>query len=350
MVRKFLFSACLIAAVLIAGCSQTEEAANLSEEKFKQLRQMDDEKLRSYFEPLPEMPVPEDNPITEEKIELGMLLFADPRLSLTNDVSCMSCHSPNFGYSDGLAKSVGIRNNIVARNAPTIINTGHYGVLFWDGRAASLEQQALGPLSDPGEMGNDDLNAMVEEIKNIPGYQPYFDKAFDGEITLDNILKAIGTFERSIQITDTPFDRFLAGDDNALTEEEKFGMEIFVGKGSCITCHSGPNFTDLNFYNIGVETDDIGLMKITGKPEDKGKFRTPGLRGVADTPPYKHNGSMGTLMDVVNFYDRGGDSDDNKSPLIKPLGLTDDEKDALVAFMRAISGNVPKIEVPQLPE
>lgn len=350
--RKSLLYLPMLLIVALVGCSEeanVDQVETTEENPYANLRQLDDETLRSYFEPLGEVSEPSDNPITEEKIELGMLLFADPRLSVTNDVSCLTCHSPNFGYSDGLAKSIGIHGQIVARNAPTVINTGYYDVLFWDGRATTLEQQALGPLTDAKEMGNDDLEAMVEEIKNIEGYKPYFDKAFDGEITLDNILKAIGTFQRSINIVDTPFDRFIAGDDNALTDEEKFGMEIFVDKGSCITCHSGPNFTDLKFYNIGVETDDEGLAKLTGNPEDKGKFRTPGLRGVADSGPYKHNGSMATLMDVVEFYDRGGDGDENTSPLIKPLGLTDQEKDALVAFMRAISGEVPQIEIPELP-
>lgn len=352
--RKASLYMMMLLIVLLFGCAQQE--ANVDTDKssenntYADLRQLDDETLRSYFEPLGDVPEPEDNPITDEKAELGMLLFADPRLSVTNDVSCLTCHSPNFGYSDGLAKSIGIHDQMVARNAPTVINSGYYDVLFWDGRASTLEQQALGPLTDAKEMGNEDLDALVDEIKAIEGYQPYFDKAFDGEITLDNILKAIGTFQRTINIVDTPFDRFIAGDDNALTDEEKFGMEIFVDKGSCITCHSGANFTDLKFYNIGVATNDEGLAKLTGNPEDKGKFRTPGLRGVADSAPYKHNGSMATLMDVVEFYDRGGDVDDNKSSLIKPLGLTKEEKDALVAFMRAISGEVPQIDIPELPK
>lgn len=225
----------------------------------------------------------------------------------------------------------------------------YYDVLFWDGRATTLEEQALGPLTDPGEMGNEDLEAMVDGIRDIEGYHPYFEEAFDGEISLDTILKAIGTFQRTINIMNTKFDQFIAGDNDALSEEEKFGMEVYVNQGSCIACHAGPNFTDLQFHNIGVMSGDEGLMKITGEPEDDGKFRTPGLRGIVDTAPYKHDGSYETLMDVVEFYDRVGDGHENTSPLIRSLGLTDKEKEALVAFMEAISGDVPQIEIPELP-
>lgn len=358
MKRRTVF-AILFGALLVAGCAgqtptTTEEgetdgasAPEAAEASFAQLRTMDDETLRSKFQPLGDMPIPEDNPMTDAKVELGKMLFADPRLSVNDQVSCMTCHNPSNGWSDGLPTSKGI--DVVRRNAPTIINSGYYDVLFWDGRAGSLEEQAAGPLSDAKEMGNADLEAMVEEVKNIKGYQPYFDEAFDGEITLENILKAIGAFERTIVVNDTKYDRFMAGDDEAMTDEEKLGMELFVTKG-CITCHAGPNFTDLNFHNIGMMGEDKGLMERTEKAEDEGKFRTPGLRGVAYTAPYMHDGSVATLEEVVDYYDRGGDGHPNTSELIQPLGLTDAEKQALVAFLHAISGEVPQVSFPALPE
>lgn len=357
--KKHFMYGFLFCALVFTGCSgQTPAPADegetdaatapeASEASFAELRTMDDDALRSKFQPLGDMPVPEDNPMTDAKVELGKMLFADPRLSANDQVSCMTCHNPSNGWSDGLPTSKGI--DVVRRNAPTVINSGYYDVLFWDGRAASLEEQAAGPLSDAKEMGNTDLEAMVEEVKNIKGYQPYFDEAFDGEITLENILKAIGAFERTIVVNDTKFDRFLAGDDQAMTDEEKFGMELFVTKG-CSTCHAGPNFTDLNFHNIGMTDDDKGLMERTEKQEDEGKFRTPGLRGVAHTSPYMHDGSVATLEDVVDYYDKGGDGHPNTSELIKPLGLTGEEKRALVAFLEAISDDVPQVTFPALPE
>ncbi|OIJ12037.1 hypothetical protein BKP35_11140 [Anaerobacillus arseniciselenatis] len=311
-------------------------------------RSMSDEELRSFFEPLGPVPEPEDNPITEEKVELGLMLFVDPRLSKEDQLSCLTCHSPQLGYADNLTFSVGFDHTVLTRNTPSIINTGYYETFFWDGRADSLEEQSLGPIQDPNEM-NLDLDTMIEKVRAVEGYRPYFDAAFGGEISIDTVAKALATFQRTINIDNTAFDRFLDGEDQALDEQEKFGMELFITQ-DCIECHSGPNFTDQEFHNAGVNSGDPGLAEISGDEEDLGKFRTPGLRGIIYTAPYMHDGSEVTLHDVVNFYDRGGNGEPNTSELIRPLHLSIQEKEALVAFLRAISGTPPEIEIPSLPQ
>lgn len=312
-------------------------------------RTLTDEELRGFFEPLGPVPVPEDNPMTDEKVELGKTLFVDHRLSGDQTISCLSCHAPGAGFADNKPFSTGFEGAILTRHSPTVINTAYYDELFWDGRASSLEEQALGPIQDPNEM-NQTLEGLVETVESIEGYQPMFDEVFDGEITAENIAKAIAAFERTIIIDDTKHDQFIAGDNDALTEQEKFGMEIFVTKGNCLTCHSGPNFTDNNYHHIGLDGDDLGRYDVTQDEEDIGKFRTMGLRGIVDTAPYMHDGRFETLEEVVDYYDRGGDGHGNQSNLIQPLGLTEEEKEALIAYLHAISGEVPELELPELPE
>ncbi|WP_096202969.1 cytochrome-c peroxidase [Bacillus sp. FJAT-45350] len=336
---------------VVAGCSseQSSVEGDATGSLDESIRTMNDETLRSFFEPLGPVPIPDTNPMSDEKVELGMMLFADPRLSRNNQLSCLSCHSPSLGYSDNLTFSLGFDRAVVGRNSPSIVNTAYYDHLFWDGRASSLEAQALGPIQDEKEM-NQDLDTMVEQVEAVEGYKPHFNRAFDGEITVETIVKAIAAFQRTINIVDTAFDRFIAGDNDALDEREKYGMELYVTKGSCITCHAGPNFTDMAFHNIGINTDDTGRYGVTGIKEDDGKFRTPGLRGVTYTAPYMHNGSLVTLEDVIEYYNRGGDNHPNKSSIIKPLELTEEEKKALTAFIRAISGTPPEIDIPELPQ
>lgn len=344
---------------LMTGCNGEEAAVdgelNQEQQEAKESipasspRTLTDSELRGYFEPLGPVPVPKDNPMTEEKVELGKTLFVDHRLSGDQTLSCLSCHAPGAGYADNKAKSKGFEGVLLDRHTPSVINTAYYDELFWDGRASSLEEQALGPIQNPMEM-NQTLDGLVETVEGIEGYQPMFDEVFDGKINAENIAKAIAAFERTIIVDDTKHDRFIAGDNDALTEQEKFGMEIFVTKGNCLTCHSGPNFTDNNYHHVGIDSDDPGRYDVTQEEEDMGKFRTMGLRGIAATAPYMHDGRFDTIEEVVDYYDRGGDGHVNQSEFIQPLGLTEEEKEALVAYLHAISGDVPEIDIPELPE
>lgn len=356
---KLLF-ALLIAFVLLAACSGNDEATDGANEQEPQASETEttegevDEELeaaKAMFEPLGEMPIPEDNPMSDEKVELGAQLYVDNRLSGDNSRSCMFCHSIPNGYGDG-QKTFTLfgetEPNGGPRNSPTVINAGYYEELFWDGRAGSLEEQALGPITSEVEM-NQDLDELVEELKAVPGYVEQFDNVFDDGITADNIAKAIAAFERTIVITDTAFDRYLQGDEDAISDEAKEGMKLYVGKANCISCHSGPLLSDHNYHNLGIEGDE-GRYAITGDEKDMGAFRTPALRGVSHTAPYMHDGSIETLREVIEFYNEGGGPDEeNKSPLIEPLGLTDEEIDQLVAFLESMAGEVPEFDIPEVP-
>lgn len=306
------------------------------------------EAAKAFFQPLGEIPIPEDNPMTEEKIALGEMLYYDSRLSGNNVQSCASCHAPGAGYGDGLATFIGFEGFNGSRNSPTIINAGFYKENFWDGRAGSLEEQAAGPITSAVEM-NQDLDELVVELSAVQGYVDEFNKVFNEPITKDNILKAIAAFERTIVINDTDFDRFIQGDDDAISADAKEGMKLFVGKASCITCHAGPLLSDQAYHNLGME-DDEGRAAITGSDADLGAFRTSGLRGVAHTAPFMHDGSLATLKDVINYYNVGGGAHPNKSDLMKPLSLTETEIDQLVAFLESMSGELPPAGSPSIPQ
>lgn len=342
----------LLFAFLLAACGgsqASEEPEEKEEPKTEETAEVDEEleSAKAMFQPLGEIPVPEDNEMTDEKIELGKKLFFDPRLSGNNELSCASCHAPGLGWGDNRPTFVGFEGAEGTRNSPTVINAGYYEENFWDGRAGSLEEQATGPITSEVEM-NQDLDELVEELKAVPEYVDEFENVFNDQITADNIAKAIAAFERTIVITDTAFDQFLAGDDDAISDEAKEGMKLFVGKAQCITCHSGALLSDQQYHNLGIEGDE-GRFAVTGNEEDKGAFKTPGLRGVKYTAPYMHDGSLETLEDVIKFYNDGGGNDPNKSELIKPLGLTDEEIGYLVAFLESMSGEEPTVETPTLP-
>lgn len=303
----------------------------------------------SFYEPLPEMKYPKDNPWSKEKEELGKMLYFDPRLSGSNWISCATCHNPGLGWSDGLPLALGHGQKQLGRHSPTVINSGYFDAQFWDGRAPSLEEQAKGPIQAPGEM-NQDVNELVQELKAIPGYVKRFDKVFGkNSITFDNIVKAIATFERSIVSKNAPYDRYMNGDKNAMSKSAVNGMKLFFGKAKCSICHNGPAFTDSRFHNIGVKGGDVGRYGVTKDESDKGAFKTPGLRHVSRTAPYMHNGSEKTLKQVIQFYNRGGDVEENKSPFITPLGLSDQEVNDLVEFMKALEGEPIEVVVPELP-
>ena len=291
---------------------------------------------------LPPLNWPADNPYTPAKAELGRLLYFDKRLSADESVSCASCHDPKFAFTDGAATSTGIKGQKGGRSAPTIINRAYTLAQFWDGRAATLEDQAKGPMANPIEMGNTH-DAIVTKIKAVAGYRPLFAKAFGSEeINIDRIAMAIACFERTVFSGNAPYDRYKRGDKKAMTPEQVRGMSVFFNKAKCDTCHEGANFT-LNMYaNLGVGSDkpdpDVGRYAVTKNPSDWGRFKTPTLRDIANTAPYMHDGSLKTLEEVVEFYNKGGIKNKNLDEAMKPLHLTDQEKKDLVAFMKALSG------------
>ena len=289
---------------------------------------------------LPPVPIPPGNPQTTGKILLGKQLYFDTRLSKDNTISCATCHDPAKGWSDAGPTSAGIKGQRGGRRSPPVSNAAYLPLQFWDGRAPSLEEQAKGPIQNPVEMGNTH-DAMLRTVNDISGYVAEFKAVFgSGPMTVDQVADAIAAFERTVVTTDSPFDRYVRGSEDALTEQEKWGLEIFNGKGHCTSCHWGSNFTDGRFHNIGVKEKDpakpdLGRFEITKDPHDRGAFKTPTVRDAALRAPYLHDGSETSLDSVVEFYNRGGDTDDpNLDPLIVPLGLSATEKSALVAFMK----------------
>jgi cytochrome c peroxidase len=298
----------------------------------------------------PQVVSPPDNPQATLKILLGKQLYFDTRLSKDNTVSCASCHNPALGWSDVGPTSVGINAQRGGRRAPPVSNAAYLPLQFWDGRAPTLEEQAKGPIANPVEMGSTH-EVMIKTVENIPGYVQEFHTVFGvTPITVHLVAQAIAAFERTVVTTDSPFDRYVNGDQTALTDQEKEGLEIFNGKGHCTACHWGSNFTDGRFHHIGVKPNDpakpdLGRYEITKDPKDMFAFKTPTIRDVSLRAPYLHDGSEKTLMDVVEFYNRGGDTDDQYlDPLILPLSLSQQEKEALVAFMtRAMISLNPEV-------
>jgi cytochrome c peroxidase len=301
---------------------------------------------------LPPMPIPADNPQTDAKVKLGRELYFDGRLSADEKISCATCHTPQTGWAGHDATDTGVGGQVGNRNSGTVVNSGYMKYQFWDGRAASLEEQALGPIHNPVEMG-ETLENVVKKLNAVPGYKREFQEVFHSDVTTDGIAKAIAAFERTIVSGPSPYDRFAGGDKNTLSPEATRGMQIFFGKGACVSCHSGPLFSDQNFHNIGVgmvaAKPDIGREAVTRDPADRGKFKTPGLRNVENTYPYRHNGKTPTLEAVVEFYNEGGIPNPNLDPLIKPLGLSSTEQKDLIAILKALTGSEPIVTSPELP-
>ena len=303
--------------------------------------------------PLPPAVAPADNPQTDAKIRLGAQLYFDTRLSADNTISCATCHDPRTGWVNPHPTDTGIRGQVGGRNSGTVINAAYMRYQFWDGREGSLEGQAVGPIHNPIEMGETHEN-VVRKLNSIPGYQEQFRAVFGTDVTIDAIAKAIASFERTIVSGPSPFDLYLMGDRSAMSPAAVRGMHLFNGKGHCTPCHSGSMFSNQGFHNIGVGMDkekpDLGRFNHTKNPADQGKFKVPTLRNIAETPPYLHDGSEKTLMDVVNYYDRGGIPNNWLDPLVMPLHLAEREKADLVAFLEALTGPVPHVEVPLFPE
>lgn len=302
---------------------------------------------------LPAMPVPPGNPQSIAKVELGKRLFFDTRMSLDRSTSCATCHSPEKAFTDGLVRSRGFKGKTLRRNSPTVLNAGYNSAQFWDGRAATLDEQCKGPLLSPDEMNGVDEQHLVARLNAVPGYRKDFKAVFGGPPSLDNVASAIASFERTLVTPGSRFDRYVLGDKSALTVPEKRGLIVFFGRGACSECHNGANFTDNKYHNLGARPvpgnpEDLGRYDVTKKAEDRGAFKTPSLRNVALTAPYMHDGSVATLEEVVDFYDRGGDSVAGKDKLIYKLNLTAQEKSDLVAFMKALTGTLPQVQAPEM--
>ena len=293
---------------------------------------------------LKRMRIPRDNPLSKTKIELGKQLYFDGRLSRDNTVSCASCHDPNKGWSNGARFATGIRGQVGGRSAPTIINAGYSYFQFWDGRAQHVEGQALGPIQNPIEMDLT-LDELVEKLNKIEGYRKQFRQVFGTDVTSAGIAKAIGAFERTVLSGNAPYDRFKAGDQAALSPAAKRGRRVFFNRAHCSACHSGGNFSDGGFHNLGVginaKNPDLGRYNETKLLGDRGAFKTPTLRGVSRTAPYMHDGSIKTLRQVVEFYNKGGERNGNLDPLMQPLKLSDRELGFLVEFLKALDGDWP---------
>ena len=305
--------------------------------------------LADFRRPL-NIPAPEDNPITPAKASLGKALFFDPRLSGSGAIACATCHNPALGWQDGMARGVGHHGGVLSRHTPTILNIAWSEPLFWDGRAATLEEQAKGPLSAPAEM-NMPLDRAVEILRANRGYRAGFAAAFPGEpITIDTMVKAIATYQRTVISGVAPFDRWVNGEAGALPEAAKRGFVTFETKAGCAACHSGWRFTDDGFHDTGLPGDDMGRAKIMpGLPILEHAFKTPTLRNVADRAPYMHDGSLPTLEAVINHYDHGYIDRPSLSPEVRRPKLTAQEKADLVAFMQSLSSHDRNVTLPNLP-
>ncbi len=297
------------------------------------------------------IPQPSYNRMTPERVELGKKLFFDPRLSGSNWISCATCHNPALGWSDGLKTAIGVNMEVLERSTPTILNTAYLIRQFWDGRAKTMEEQALGPIESKVEM-DQDLDELIVELKAVPEYVKLFNEAYpqDG-VSKAAIAKAISSFERSIVSTDSAFDRWLKGSPSTMSKSAIRGFDVFRGKARCVVCHSGFNFVDNGFHNIGLPGNkDEGRYKIKPVKVLKGAFKTPTLRDVALTAPYMHNGEFDTLEQVIEHYNSGGvENLGNLDPNIKPLKLTKKEKMDLLDFLLSLTGDTRPITVPVLP-
>ena len=274
------------------------------------------------------MPVPENNPLTIARVERGRALFFDTQLSRDRTIACASCHDPERAFTDGRPVAIGVFNRIGRRSAPALLNRGYGRSFFWDGRAATLEEQVLQPIQDPNEM-----DMTLPEVSARVG------------MPIDEVSRSLASFVRSLLSGNSSFDRFINGDRAALTTEQQAGLQLFRGKANCTACHVGPTFSDERFHNTGVAWRegrllDEGRFEVTRRPEDRGAFKTPTLREIARTAPYMHDGSVGTLTDVVEFYDQGGRPNPTLDAELRPLRLSDAEKRALVTFLESLNGSM----------
>jgi len=303
-----------------------------------------------------EVPQPEDNKMTPARVELGKLLFFDVRLSSDNDISCATCHHPDRGWTDlvPVSKAVGHKHFVGPRNTPTVLNTAYQNRQFWDGRARTLEDQALGPIEAGVEMAMP-LEKLIPKLNAIKGYLPLFEKAYPGEgLTKVTLAKAIASFERTVVSTESPFDKYIKGDKKAMSQNAIDGFETFKDKAHCVNCHDGFNFSDGSFHNIGLQDGELtgkelGRYNVKNRAAWYGVMKTPTLRDITKSYPYFHDGSVKTLEEATVLCASGGRFEHgvkNKSQDMKDRKLTREEVDNIVSFMKALTGPDLGIKVP----
>ncbi len=305
--------------------------------------------LSAYKRPLM-IPFEKVTPYSPQLATLGKMLFFDPRLSGNKNMTCASCHNPSFGFETPVKTPVGAANTALGRQAPTVLNAAWVTPNFWDGRAPSLEAQAAGPIGAPAEM-NGKLDEIVASMKGIPDYNKWFEEVFPGQgVTKDNVLTAIATYERTVVANWSPFDRWVDGDDQAVSDSAKRGFELFTGKAGCSACHTGWNFTDNKFHDIGLPSDDIGRAKLEpNNPKAMHAFKTPGLRNTLYRGPYMHDGSLKTMEEVILHYESGGVSRPSLAAEMLPFSLEDNEREDLIAFLGTLTAEKQDIPLPTLP-
>ncbi len=319
------------AASLVAGILLAAPAAAIDHDRYRDL-----------FEPLPALPpIPADSPMTDERIELGKMLFFEPRISASGVISCATCHNPALGFADRIPLATGHDGQVGGRNTPTVLNSGFFDAQFWDGRAATLEEQALGPIEADIEMAMS-LDDAIARLKEFDEYQEAFAAAFPemaDPINEDAIAMSLATFQRTLNTPNSPFDRYLRGDDQAMTEQQQRGMVAFADRG-CVACHRGPALTDSGFHRFQVPgSTDEGRYLVTGDEDDMYRFKTPTLRNVAVTYPYFNNGSVAELDEAIQLMAE------------QMLGqeLSQSEVEDIEAFLHALTGKMPDFQIPALP-
>lgn len=359
MLKVVFYPAVLLAVVISTGLeifgfgSIGFGAAIVGESRKVQLTQKADsglDALKAQFRRPATIPFPKDNTYTPQKASLGKKLYFDTRLSVTSAQSCASCHSPGFGWGDGLAVGVGHGMAKLGRRSPTVVNAAWSAIFMWDGRLATLEEQALGPIESPGEM-NMPIDRLMARLESIAEYKPLFEAAFPGEgMKVKTLARAIATYERTVVSERAPFDAWIEGDEKAIPEEAKRGFALFNGKAQCAACHEGWNFTNEGFQDIGLPSEDIGRGQfLPGVIKMQHAFKTPGLREIGRRGPYMHDGSLATLEQVIDHYDHAGVVRPSRSDLMRPLGLTAQEKSELVAFLKTLTSDLGPTAVPVLP-
>ena len=294
---------------------------------------------------LPEPPIPPGNPQTATTVELGRKLFFDKRLSKDGSTSCATCHDPEKAYSDDRATAAGLNQTVLNRRTPSLLNSAYNHVQFWDGRVKSLEEQALVPMLGKNEMGMPSPKTLLVRVQEAPESRQRFRAAFARPVNLADIQRAIAAFERTLITPHSAFDRYAGGDKQALTDQQKRGLILFIGKASCSQCHNGANFTDNKFHSLGAlpgehQNRDIGHFSVSRNPADRFAFKTPSLRSATQQSHFMHNGSFTSLPRVIAFYNDGG-GPGPKSSLLFPLHLTDTEQQDLLSFLEALAGHVP---------
>ena len=339
----------LTPAVLLCGIASVSVALALSQSSSSaadQARAL----LADYRRPA-SMPASRSNPSTPEKVALGQMLFFDPRLSGSGAISCATCHNPALGWSDAQATGLGHMGNRLRRHTPTILNVAYGEPFFWDGRAATLEDQAKGPLTSAAEM-NMPAEQAIKRVQSIPGYVTAFEYAFPGKpVSVDTIAAAIASYERTIVSASAPFDKWVAGDESAISDAAKRGFVLFNGKANCAACHTGWRMTDDGFHDIGMQGADRGRAAVSpGIVQLEYAFKTPTLRNIRQRAPYMHDGSLATLSAVIDHYDTGFLNRPSLDTQMHRLGLTAAEKADLLAFLDTLTSVDPPAVVPVLPQ